>query len=98
MALDRPCDDGRVQTANVALNASTVFANIMYNSMFMFTGKIPLYFRHFRLDEAAGTGVLDQRGRRKTAELRISGAKRAESWQGAKAVRAGHRPGDSVGG
>ena len=37
--------------------------------------KVTLYFRHFRLDEAAQTGVLGQRGRRKTAELHTSSAK-----------------------
>ena len=42
-------------------------------------GKRPLYFRHFKLDETAETDVSDQRGRRKTAELHISGAKRAET-------------------
>ena len=82
MELDRPFDDGRVETANVALNASTVSAHTMDDSMFMFTGKPALYFRHFRLDEAAETGVSDQRRRRKTAELHKSDAKRAETWPG----------------
>ena len=82
MALGRPFDDGRVQNANVALNASIVSAKIIGDSKFMFTGKQVLYFRHFRLDEAAQTGVVDQRERRKIAELHTSGAKRAETWQG----------------
>ena len=81
MALDRPFDDGRVQTANVAVSASTVSANIM-DVLFMFRAKRPLYFRHFRLDEKAETDVSDKRGRRNTAELRTSGAKRAETWRG----------------
>ena len=50
MALDWPFDDGRVQTANVALNASTVSPNIMGDSIFMFTSKC---LRHFRLNETA---------------------------------------------
>ena len=82
MALDRPFDDGRVLTANVAVNASTVFVNMTDDLIFIFTAKRTLYFRHFRLDEAAETGASDQRGRRKTAELNTSGAKRAETWQG----------------
>ena len=82
MALDWPFDDGRVQTANVAMNASTVSANIMDDFIFMFKAKRTLYFRHFRPDEATETSVSDQRGRKKTAELHTSGAKRAETWQG----------------
>ena len=82
MALDRPFDDGRVQTANVAVNASTVYANIMEDLILMFTSKRTLYFRHFRLDETAETDVSDQRGRRKTAHLHTSGAKQAETWRG----------------
>ena len=38
-ALGRPFDDGRVQTANVALNTSTLSVNIVDNSIFMFTRK-----------------------------------------------------------
>ena len=64
MALDRPSDDGRVQTANIAVSASTVSADIIYNLMFMFTAKRPLYFRQFSLDETAETDVFDQRGRK----------------------------------
>ena len=56
--------------------------NIMDDLTFMFKAKRPLYFRHFRLDETAETDVSDQRGRRKTAELHTSGAKRAETWRG----------------
>ena len=82
MALDRPFDDGRVQTANVAVIASTVSANTPDNLIFMFTAEQSLYFRHFRLDETAETDVSDQRGRRKTAELRTSGATRAKAWRG----------------
>ena len=52
MALDRPFDDGRVQTANVAVSASTVSENILVDLIFMFSSK-PLYFRHFRPDETA---------------------------------------------
>ena len=82
MALDRPFDDGRVQTANVAVNASTLSAKIIDDLMFMFKSKRTLYLRHFRLGETAETDVSDQRGKRKTAELHTSGAKRAETWRG----------------
>ena len=34
------------------------------------------------IDETANTGVSEQRGRRKTAELHTSGAKRGETWRG----------------
>ena len=98
MALDRPFDDGRVQTANVAVRASTVSANIADHLIFMFTAKRTLCFRQFRLDETAETDVSDQRGRRKTAELHTSGAKRAATGRGGKVVRAGQRLGGGVGG
>ena len=97
MALGRPFDDGRVQTANVAVNTSTVSANIIAEINFMFMLKRSLYFRRFRQDETAGTEVSDQRGR-KTTELHTSGAKRAETWRGGELVRAGHRLGGGVGG
>ena len=42
------------------LNASTASANILDDKNFVITGKRALYFRHFRLDEAAETGVFDQ--------------------------------------
>ena len=38
--------------------------------------------------ETAETGVSDQRGRRKTAELHPSGAKRAETWREGVVMRA----------
>ena len=50
--------------------------------MFMFRAKRTLIFRYFRLDETAEKDVSDQGGRRKTAELHTSGAKRAETWRG----------------
>ena len=34
------------------------------------------------MDETAETGVSDERGRKKTAELHTSVAKRAETWRG----------------
>ena len=80
VALDRPFDDDGVQTANVAVSASTVSANIMDDLIFMFTAKRLSCFRHFRLDETAKTDVSDQRGR-KTAELHTSGVKRADTWR-----------------
>ena len=55
MALDRPFDDGLVETAKVTVNASTVSANIIYDLLFMLTSKRTLYFRHFRLTETAET-------------------------------------------
>ena len=90
-------DDGRVQTANVAVRASTVSANIVDHLIFMFTAKRSLCFRQF-LEETAETDVSDQRGRRKTAELHTSGAKRAATGRGGKVVRAGQRLGGGVGG
>ena len=82
VALDWPLDDGRVQTANVAVSTSTVSANVMDGLTFMFRGKRRLYFRNFRLVKTAETDFSDQRGRRKTAELHTIGAKRAETWRG----------------
>ena len=82
MALDRLFDDSRVQTANVAVSASTVSANIMDDLIFIFRAKGPLYLRHFSLDDTAETDASDQRGRRKTAKLHTSGAKRDETWRG----------------
>ena len=83
MALDRPFDDGHVQTANVALNASTVSAKYNVRFNVHVHGKTNFIFPTFRLVyEAAEAGVSDQRGKRKTAELHTSGAKRAEPWQG----------------
>ena len=61
MPLDRPFDDGRVQTGNVTVSASTVSANIMDDLLFMFTAKRTLRFRHFRL-ETAETDVLTSKG------------------------------------
>ena len=63
MALDRPFDDGRVQTAYVAVKASTVSANILNDLIFMFRERRPLHLPQFRLDETAETDVSDQRGR-----------------------------------
>ena len=82
MALDRPFDDGRVQTANVAVRASTVSENNIDDLIFMFRAERYLYLRHFRLDDTVETAVSDQRGRRKTAELHTSDDKRAEPWRG----------------
>ena len=74
---------------NVAVSTSTVSANTIQDLIFMFWAKRTLYFRHFRLDSTEETGVSVQRGRTKTAELRTSGAKRAEtfgSWPSEKGV------------
>ena len=70
MALDWPCDEGRVQIADVAVRAATVSANIMDYLVFMFTENRTLCFRHFRLDETAEKDVPDRRGRMKTADLK----------------------------
>ena len=55
MALERPFDDGRVQTANVAVRK-----NIEADIILMFTAKRPLYIRHSDIDETAETGVADE--------------------------------------
>ena len=99
MALDRPFDDSRVQTANERRceRASIVSANIMVDELIFMLTKRTLYFRHFRLlDEAADTNVSDKRGRPQSFtqaapnELNLA--------RGGKVVRAGHRLGGSVGG
>ena len=59
--LDRTFDDGRVQTANVAVKASTVSEILMDDSIFTFTSKQTLYFRHVRIDETE-TGFLTSEG------------------------------------
>ena len=65
MALDRPFDDGRDTIADL---------------IFMFRAKRSLYLRQMSdIDETADTGVSDERGRKKTAEVHTSGAKRAET-------------------
>ena len=53
----------------------------MDDLIFIFTAN-DLYIPTFQTDETAETDVSDQRGRRKTAELHTSGAKRAETWRG----------------
>ena len=53
----------------------------MDDLIFIFTAN-DLYIPTFQTDETAETDVSDQRGRRKTAELHTSGAKRAEPWRG----------------
>ena len=64
---------------NVVGSASTLSANIIDDAIFVFTAKRPLHFRRFRLDNTADADVSGQRGRRKTAELHTSCAKRAET-------------------
>ena len=93
VTVDLPFDDGRVQTANVAVNTSTVSAITMADLIFMFTAMRYLYLRHLLdIHKTAEKGVSDERGRGKTAELHTSDAKRAETWQGGgKAMRADHR-------
>ena len=71
MALDRPFDDGRVQTANVAVRASTVPADSV-DLIFMFRAKRTLYFRLFRLDETAETDVSDKRGKRQQSSIQAA--------------------------
>ena len=69
--------------------------------IFMFRAKRPLYLRHFRLDATAETDASDQRGRRKTAELHTSGAKREvkpKLVRVRKVMRGGPRQGGGVGG
>ena len=67
VALDRPFDDGRVRTTNVAVSTSTVSENILDDLNFMFRATRPLYLRHVSdMHEAAEKGVSDERGRTKT--------------------------------
>ena len=80
--LDRPFDDGHVQSTNVAASASTVSAKVLDDLIFIFRAKRPICFRNFRLDQTAETDVSNQRGRREAAEVHTSGAKRAETWRG----------------
>ena len=63
----------------------------------MFTGKRPSHFRHFRLDEAAETGVLDQPGRTPQSFAQAT-PNELKLGKGGKVVRAGHRLGGGVGG
>ena len=63
--------------ANVALNAS-MSAYIMNDLIFMLKGN-ELYIPDISDWKRQQRRVLDQRGRRKTAELHTSGSKRAET-------------------
>ena len=45
VAVDRPFDDGRVHTSNVAVSASTLSANTT-TDLIIFRAKRPLYLRH----------------------------------------------------
>ena len=80
MALDRPFGVGRVQTANAAVCPQKYNSRINLHAQ----GKTSFYTRisHIQTDETAETGVTDERGRRKIAELHTSGAKRPETWRG----------------
>ena len=62
VALDRPFDDSRVHTANVAVSASTLSANTIYDLIYMFRAERPLYFRYFRLDKTTEADVSDSEG------------------------------------
>ena len=77
-----------------AVNASTVFENIIDISMFMFTSKRTLYFRSWRLDEAAATVVLSgEEGGRPHSLTRQTSLNLAK---GNKVVRAGLRLGGGI--
>ena len=84
VALDRPLDDVRVQTANVAVSTpADVSANTMSDLIFMLRVKRPVHLRLMSdIHERAEKVVFDERGTRKIAELHTSGAKRAETWRG----------------
>ena len=83
VALDRPLDDGRVQTANIVFSTSTVSANIVPYFIFTSSSKRPLYLRNISdRHETAEKGVSDERGRKKTEWLHTSDDKRAETWRG----------------
>ena len=68
VALDRPLDDGRVHTANVAASTSTVSTkyNTLFNLHVQVKTKIisPTKTKH----GTAEKGVSDERGRRQTAQ------------------------------
>ena len=81
MSLDRPFDDSRVQTANVAMRASTASVNIIDDLILTCSGENDVNISYISdIDETAETDVSEWRGRRGTAELHTSGAKRAETW------------------
>ena len=82
VALDRPFDDVRVQTTNVAVSASTVPANVIHDLIFIFTANDVCISDISDIDETRETGVSDHQGRRKTAELHTSDVKRAETLRG----------------
>ena len=82
MALDRPFSDGRVQTANVAVSASTVSANKMGDFVLMLWANDLCVSDISNIDEIAETGVSDQRGRTKAAKLHTRGARRAKTCEG----------------
>ena len=72
VALDRPLDDGRVHTANVAASTSTVSTkyNTLFNLHVQVKTKIisPTKTKH----GTAEKGVSDERGRRQTAQHPVS--------------------------
>ena len=74
----RPFDDSRVQTANVAVGTSTLCAKILPD-LIMFSAKRPLYLRRMSDIHVTAEKGVSERGRRKTAELHTSGAKRADT-------------------
>ena len=80
MALDRPFDDRRVPSADIAVITSTVSAN-MRNLVFMFREKRILYLRHMPdIHETTEKGVSDEKWRKNTADT--SDAKRDETSRG----------------
>ena len=84
MSLDRPLDDGRVQSTHVAFSTSTVCADTIPYLIYIFKVKraLALHLRHLPdIHEVADKSVPDERGR-KTPEFRTSGAKQTETWRG----------------
>ena len=81
VALDRPFNNGRVQTANIAVSTSDVCADIVDNFIFMFSAKRLLPRRMSRhmsdMDETPEICVSDDRERSMTAVLQTSDAERA---------------------
>ena len=65
MALDQTFDDGRVQTANAVVSASTVSESTVNHYKFTINSKRISYDRRWSLDETAATVVLSSEGKKR---------------------------------
>ena len=81
--LDRPFDDGRVQTAERG-RCQRIYCVRKYYRLFNIHvhGKTTFIFPTFLTRRDSRTDASDQRGRRKTSEFHTSGAKRAVTLRG----------------